>query len=313
MRQTSFITKLAKVSFMICVLVLSAADFAYAKPPQISGEVVFKITIDAPKDSDNVRLWIPYPVSGDYQKIEDVKIDGNFDNQNILAEGKTGNLALYAEWNKPSSEQRSVTFSFKASSFERKRGTFSKAEPMIPEYIMPFTKETEFIPTGGEVRKIALEATKGKTTIAEKHKAIYDWVVENTKRDPSVQGCGTGIVDEVLAKRSGKCTDLSSVYVALARSVGIPAREVFGLRLGKNEGESDLTGGHHCWAEYYQPGYGWIQTDPADVLKFVYVNNIALEQADVIRKYYLDSVDSNRIALGRGRPEERRVGKEWSL
>ena len=300
MRKTSFFDGLVIAPFMVLAFVFFAADFSYAKAAQNSGEVVFKVTVDAPSNSDNVRLWIPYPVSGDYQDIEDVKIDGNFDRQNIRADGKTGNLALYAEWDNSSNEQRYVTFSFKASSFERKRGTHSTAEPAIPEYIKPFLKETKFIPTGGEVRKIALKATKGKTTIAEKHKAIYDWVVENTKRDPSVKGCGTGIVEKVLAKRSGKCTDLSSVYVALARAAGVPAREVFGLRLGKKKGESDLTGGHHCWAEYYQPGYGWIETDPADVLKYVYVNKISLKQADDVRKFYLNSVDSNRIVLGRG-------------
>lgn len=300
MRKTSFIDGLVVASFMMLALVLFPADFAHAKPAQISGEVVFKVTVDATSDSDNVRLWIPYPVSGDYQDIEDVKIDGNFDHQSILAEGKTGNLALYVEWDNPLNEQRYVTFSFKASSFERKKGAYSATEPLIPEYIKPFLEETKFIPTGGEVRKIALEATKGKTSIAEKHKAIYDWVVENTKRDPSVKGCGTGIVEKVLTKRSGKCTDLSSVYVALARAAGVPSREVFGLRLGKKKGESDLTGGHHCWAEYYQPGYGWIETDPADVLKFIYVNKIDLKQADDVRNYYLNSVDSNRIVLGRG-------------
>lgn len=300
MRQTSFISGSAKASFMVFALLFSAANFANAKPAQISGEVIFKVTVDAPRESDNVRVWIPYPVSGKYQKIEDVKIDGNFDSQNVLADGDTGNLALYAEWKKPSSEQRYVTFSFKASSFERKSGNFPAVEPVIPKYINPFLKETKFIPTDGEIRKIALEATKGKRTIAEKHKAIYDWMVENTKRDPSVKGCGTGIVDQALAKRGGKCADLSSVYVALARSAGVPAREVFGLRLGKKEGESDMTKGHHCWAEYYQPGYGWVQTDPADVLKFMLVNNISLEQADSVRKYYFNTVDSRRIVLGRG-------------
>lgn len=300
MWKTSLISGPAKASFMISFVVFFVANLAYAKPPQISGEVTFKVTIDAPKENENVRLWIPYPVSGDDQKIEDVKIDGNFDHQNVLAERETGNLALYAEWNKPSSEQRYITFSFKASSFERKSGSFSNVEPIIPEYINPFLKETKFIPTDGEIRKIALKATKGKKTVAEKHKAIYDWVVENTKRDPSVKGCGTGIVEEVLAKRGGKCVDLSSVYVVLARSAGVPAREVFGLRLDNKKGESDLTNSLHCWAEYYQPGYGWIQTDPADVLKFMFVNNIDLEQADLIRKYYLNTVDSNRIVLGRG-------------
>ncbi len=43
-----------------------------------------------------------------------------------------------------------------------------------------------------------------------------------------------------------------------------------------------------------------IRPEPADVLKYVYVNKIGLEQTDDARKFYLNSVDSNRIVLGRG-------------
>ncbi|VFS54834.1 Transglutaminase-like superfamily [Kluyvera cryocrescens] len=53
-------------------------------------------------------------------------------------------------------------------------------------------------------------------------------------RDDAVIGCGTGDVGEILktGKLGGKCTDINSVFVALCRAVGIPAREMFGIRLG---------------------------------------------------------------------------------
>lgn len=94
----------------------------------------------------------------------------------------------------------------------------------------------------------------------------YDRVVVNTKRDPEVRGCGVGIVEQTLAKLSGKCADLSSVYVALARAAGVPAREVFGLRLGQ-QSKQDITDEYHCWAEFYLPGTGWVQVGPSDVRK----------------------------------------------
>ncbi|UYW74926.1 transglutaminase-like domain-containing protein [Pseudocitrobacter faecalis] len=55
-------------------------------------------------------------------------------------------------------------------------------------------------------------------------------------RDDAVIGCGTGDVGEILKtnKLGGKCTDINSVFVALCRSVGIPAREMFGIRLGSS-------------------------------------------------------------------------------
>ncbi|MDB5428879.1 MAG: transglutaminase domain protein, partial [Phenylobacterium sp.] len=73
----------------------------------------------------------------------------------------------------------------------------------------------------------------------------------------------------------GKCADLSALFVAMCRSVGVPARDVYGLRvapcafgyreLGGNPAK--LTGEQHCRAEVYLSQYGWVAMDPADVLK----------------------------------------------
>jgi transglutaminase-like putative cysteine protease len=87
--------------------------------------------------------------------------------------------------------------------------------------------------------------------------------------------------------------------VALARAAGVPAREVFGLRLGKGETQ-DITKGHHCWAEFYLPGTGWIQVDPADVRKVMLVKKLNLEEAKPYREYFFGAVDEYRIVLERG-------------
>ena len=66
----------------------------------------------------------------------------------------------------------------------------------------------------------------------------------------------------------GKCADLNALYVGLARSVGLPARHVYGLRIAKSElGYKSLgvatdkaTKGQHCRVEVYlreHGGYLW--------------------------------------------------------
>ena len=109
----------------------------------------------------------------------------------------------------------------------------------------------------------------------------------------------TGVVEEILTKRGGKCADISSVFVALARAAGVPAREVFGLRLGKKS-EQDMTGGYHCWAEFYLPGTGWIPVDPADVRKIMLIKKLKLKDAQSYKEYYFGAVDEYRIVLERG-------------
>ena len=79
-----------------------------------SGEVELAVTIAAPDDSQDVRVWIPYPVSNSTQDISNVRINGNFTQSGIYGEKETGNLALYAEWTAPIKD-RAITLTFDAT------------------------------------------------------------------------------------------------------------------------------------------------------------------------------------------------------
>ena len=156
------------------------------------------------------------------------------------------------------------------------------ASPHVPRAALEyFLQPTRFVPTDGIVRETALKATAGATTDIEKARAIYDWVVDNTFRDAKVRGCGRGDIRAMLESGylGGKCADLNALFVGLARSVGLPARHVYGLRIAKSElGYQSLgvagkaTKGQHCRAEVYLRDYGWVPVDPADVRK------VALEE-----------------------------------
>src|SRR5258708_21376976 len=75
----------------------------------------------------------------------------------------------------------------------------------------------------------------------------------------------------------GKCADLNALYVGLARAVGLPARDVYGVRVAKSQfgyrslgaGTANITRAQHCRAEVYLAGFGWVPVDPADVRKVV--------------------------------------------
>lgn len=142
-----------------------------------------------------------------------------------------------------------------------------------------FLQPSRYVPTDGIVKETALKATAGATTEMEKARAIYDWVVNNTFRDPKVRGCGRGDIRFMLESgdMGGKCADLNALYVGLARSVGLPARHIYGLRIAKSDlGYKSLgvatdkaTKGQHCRVEVYLRDHGWIPVDPADVRKVV--------------------------------------------
>ncbi|MCP4330273.1 MAG: transglutaminase domain-containing protein [Alphaproteobacteria bacterium] len=261
---------------------------------------VVTLTIEPAKGdrAGGVRVWIPYPVSTVHQEIREMSVQGNMVGHAVYADPMNGATHLFAEWGKDIKDRRLV-LRFQADARERRVAELKDERLPIPMEKQRFLQSSQWIPTDGEVERVARAVVEGREGILEKARAVYDWVVENTTRDPNVRGCGLGVVEVTLAKRSGKCADLSSVYVAMARAVGVPAREVFGLRLGK-KAEQDITGGYHCWAEFYLPGTGWVPVDPSDVRKIMLVNRWTLEEVKTQREYYFGAVDDFRIVLRHG-------------
>ena len=146
-----------------------------------------------------------------------------------------------------------------------------------PAELQHFLQPTKLIPTDGIVKETADEITSGANTDIEKARAIYEWIVENTFRDPKTRGCGVGDIRFMLESKDlgGKCADLNALYVGLARAAGLPARDVYGIRVAKSQlgykslgaASETVTKSQHCRAEVHLAAYGWVPVDPADVRK----------------------------------------------
>ncbi len=145
-----------------------------------------------------------------------------------------------------------------------------------------YLRSTKLLPTDGIVHETAMEITRGKKTEIDKARCLYHWIVDNTFRNPKVRGCGIGNIRAMLEMKNfgGKCADLNALYVGLARAAGLPARDVYGIRVAKSKlgyrslGTSgvNISKAQHCRAEVYLSDYGWVPVDPADVRK------VALEE-----------------------------------
>jgi len=269
-------------------------------PNDRQGIMTFDISFEMPRTANELRLWLPYVTSNEYQTVEDVKIDGNFDYSGVYREAEHGNIILYAKWNRDKEYAR-LTYSFQVKRKEMIMKNFPKKEAPIPADLMEkYLLPTSLGPTIGEVKKSAMEITSSKRTVLGKAMAIYDYIVENGERDPDIKGCGVGNVEALLKNLSGKCVDISSVFVTLARSVGVPAREIFGTRISK---EGDISGAYHCRAEFYLPGYGWVPVDPSDVLKLRLRQELELDDPETIevRQYLFGAQSETYIDFYTGR------------
>ena len=174
-----------------------------------------------------------------------------------------------------------------------------------------FTAPTALIPTDGIVKQTSDKITAGADTDLEKTRRIYEWIVDNTFRNPTTRGCGLGNITVMLTTgdMGGKCADLNDLFVGLARAAGIPARDLYGIRVAPSKfgfkalgaNSETITKAQHCRSEVYLDGFGWVPMDPADVRKVVLEEppgNLAIGDAKVAaaRKTLFGAWETNWIA-----------------
>jgi transglutaminase-like putative cysteine protease len=247
--------------------------------PQSGNWRTFEVTtrVDILKTQGRTRVWLPIPsINSDWQKSLESSYTSN-GQVRVAHESRDGARMLYAEF----AETEAKPFVELTSRIQtQNRQVDWNAKPAVAEdagTLKYWVQATDLLPTDGIVRKTALEATKGAKTDVEKVQKLYNWIVANTYREPKVQGCGEGDIKTMLetGNLGGKCADLNGLFVGLCRSLGIPARDVYGLRvapsafgykeLGGNS--ASLKGAQHCRSEVYLKGHGWVGMDPADVAK----------------------------------------------
>ena len=274
-------------------------------------EVTTRVEISRPQGVS--RAWLPVPLATatGWQRALGNTWDGNAAKAELRSVGRYGVSMLCAEWTttgKPWLELKS-----KVSTRDR------RAEPvkLTSDEIALYTAPTQFVPCTGIVRETALvKAAKGANTDSEKAHAIYQWIVENTERDPKTRGCGTGNIKAMLESGhlGGKCADLNGLFVGFCRSLGIPARDVYGIRAGpsatgyKSLGPSTpvISKAQHCRAEFYDPAQGWVPVDPADVRKVILEEKLPLadHRVQVERKRLFGSWEMNWVAWNTGQDLE---------
>src|SRR5262245_2771380 len=247
----------------------------------------FEVTtqVEILKPAGVTWVWLPMLLIEEipYQKVlgNTWKADGA--TVSAIQDPKFGAMYVFAEW--PEAVQNpTLTLTSRVATRDRtvdvtKPGTVATVDPKV---LALYTEATDLLPTDGIVQKTAQGIVKNvRGGHLEQARAIYEWVVENTFRDPKTRGCGIGDIKSMLETQNlgGKCADLNAMFVGLCRAVKIPARDVYGVRVAasqqgfKSLGKSgDITKAQHCRAEFYLEGHGWVPVDPADVRK------VALEE-----------------------------------
>ena len=269
-------------------------------------------TIAVAKPAGRTKVWVPVPAfAGDgWMKPGETTWTNAAGQAEIVTDAVSGATMVRGAWTADQTPHLVVVSTF--SGRDRQVDlTATTGARLSAEDRKRYTAPTSMKPADGIVGETAAKITAGASGDLDKARRIYDWVVDNTFRNPKTRGCGTGDIASMLhtGNLSGKCADLNALYVGLARAAGLPARDIYGLRVAPSAfGYASLgaknqlvTKAQHCRAEVFVDGLGWVPADPADVRKVVLEEppgNLALDDPKVVaaRQALFGSWETNWLA-----------------
>lgn len=263
-------------------IAMPAARVAEAQEIQAPKWRTFHLTtqIEVLKPTGATRVWAPAPLAQNapFQKIVRTTLRCETGRARMLRDAAGFDL-IAAEFSPGVTPALTVITEVKTRDWAVNLAAAGRAHNGGGSDLSVYLKWTKTVPTDGIVKTRAQQITKAATADVDKARAIYDWIVENTYRDPKTRGCGLGNIRFMLESGDlgGECADLNGLYVGLARAAGLPARDVYGIRIApsrlgcKSLGVSseDVTKAQHCRAEVFLNQYGWVPVDPADVRKVI--------------------------------------------
>jgi len=216
---------------------IASASLAFAKPKRFLSLATasenwrtFQVTtrVEVLKPSGTTRIWVPAALLGEtaFQKT----LGNTFNCEGgtaKLIESKSDSLGIMAA-EFPARVRPTLTVTSRIATKDRAVDLTAPAAAPSESHaeLEHFLRPTKLLPTDGIVKQTASEITQGAKTDVDKARAIYEWIVENTFRNPKTRGCGVGDIRFMLESKDlgGKCADLNALFVGLARAAGLPAR-----------------------------------------------------------------------------------------
>ncbi len=139
------------------------------------------------------------------------------------------------------------------------------SEAKIPDSIQTFyTKSEPFLQASDSLTRLAREITKGLDRPLPQTRALHRWVHQNMAYTYPPEARGA---QNALHTLRGDCGQYAALFIALARSLHIPARQQSGFVFSSERIS------YHVWAEVYFAGSGWFPVDPTRANGFGFLDN----------------------------------------
>ncbi len=252
----------------------------------------YRFTVKNVPAGERLRVWIPAAHSDEFQEVKVVSATGDL-GWRRTHESRFGNEMYYAETGK--AWRTDFSFEIVYDVIRHERLTLGAARPRLAEVQLKDRDRKEYlqpdklVPVTGLPADLALKVTQDKTTPLDKARAIYDYVFTTMRYDKTGTGWGQGDVLYACEAKKGNCTDFHSLFIAMARSQGIPARFEIGFPLPSDKHFAEVAD-YDCWSDFFEPQHGWVPVDISEAWKH-----------QEKRDYFFGAHDVNRVQFSMGR------------
>jgi transglutaminase-like putative cysteine protease len=277
----------------LCVRLSLLFALAIASYAQESRHFTFHygFTIKNLEDGKKVRIWIPAAQSDAYQEVRIISAKGDLPLKKTR-ESKYGNETYFAE--SPSTIRPELHFDVEYEVVRRERLALTPAAHVVAASLTNKERQEDLqpdalVPITGLPADLATKVTESKALPLDKARAIYDYVFTTMRYEKTGTGWGRGDVLYACDAKKGNCTDFHSLFIAMARSQGIPARFEIGFSLPLDQHSGEIAG-YHCWSDFYVDGRGWIPVDISEAWRH-----------PEKREYFFGSHDVDRLQFSMGR------------
>ena len=266
----------------ICFLLSAVASHAAGDIGIIKGadqfEFVYRVKL--PEITGEACVWIPLAKTDSFQTVtvEELNVPMKWEKAH---DREYGNDICVLH---PQPEDSGKTIEVRYRVVRKEKAPYPANNAEAARYLRP----EKLVPIDETFRTLAEKATAGKTDDLDRAKALYDHVMGRMRYDKSGTGWGRGDAKYACDVRTGNCTDFHSYFIALARSIGIPARFAIGATIPADRNEGTIEG-YHSWAEFLADGR-WVPVDISEAWK-----------NPKLADYYFGHNPANRFELTKGR------------
>lgn len=285
-----------------------AALIVASASAQVAPEVIETRTInltqtvtlhDVPAGAKQVSLWVPIPSDGPWQRVLNRQVVSAPGTWTLVPQAQGRGDFIYVDVQNPPAGNASVVVNCMV---EREGVHFPLESGSAHGSMQPELFQAELDPDAPlmevepSIKALADNACGSETDPARQAMLLMRSVADmadHYSKDPTKPTCGRGAAVDCMDHGGGCCTDLHSLFIAMARARGIPARITYGYRVLDSKAGKSFDPGYRCWTEFFVPGSGWVPTDI-----------VAADNADAALPARWASLSASRVWLWDGRSFE---------